>query len=827
MLPDVWGALGYDLIASEIASAMQDGLEILVIEGPPGIGKSSLARGVGAMWEAAGGATVVAEGDLLHGDVAFYPLDFALAGLSSGWRSLGAPIVDATRAGERMVGTAGVITVTIQTLAKMRRKRRRARTMFLGDVEQSILFQLERLSRGRPMLLIADNLHWWDPASLEFVGRLRDSRMSDAFPFLAEMRLVAAQTIEPYQRVSHPDAHSALLAAASTRSFALGRVPREGFDEVLAQLGADPRPTTELADAVYVLSGGHLALARRCAIRIAEGEQDTFLAAASTDEFVRKLLTERVGTLGTLGTQAVATLQVAAVLGLTFRRDEVACASDSDAHETARLLRYCREQDLVDLSDDVGRFVHDLYRQHFLAVGEFDRTGVHDRLADCLRLLRPADYELRFHNALHAERRRDAAGLAVHAALARQREGQQWRELPTVILDAIAEANWLPIVERFEAAVDHINAYRPSDCLASLSGLPRGLPRSLLAEADYLRATCLMTNRSDQDRAEGRSLLESWAGYEDEEPELGIRLMQLHLYGMTLIPDKVPGRELEGRIRQALARRAGFDRAAEDALYTMDRCAGSLYEPDVALIRNREAVDHFAPDSKQTLVRRPVEYYRCLVNLASSSLANAHYQQAREVCGRIDRLVESYAPGVFPRLDYPATNRLVAELRDGAVDVDEAVNRQHETISQHRVDGDPFYAENALAVFLALAGRTEEALNIYDSLRLDLLRRRQPEPSMLYLISANRCAVRFTAGSVADVQAEWPGLDDLVRRIPYAIGRFLVRRHDLLGDVIAHGEALAPKAFDECLVIGGSSEFGPMWDQLGRGFRLPEIEWWR
>ena len=85
-----------------------------------------------------------------------------------------------------------------------------------------------------------------------------------------------------------------------------------------------------MADAVYALSGGHLALASRCAARMAEGQTDVFLAARETDDFLRKLLTERVQSLGVLGSQAVALLQVAAVVGLTFRRDEVTCAATAD-----------------------------------------------------------------------------------------------------------------------------------------------------------------------------------------------------------------------------------------------------------------------------------------------------------------------------------------------------------------------------------------------------------------------------------------------------------------------------------------------------------------
>ena len=126
---------------------------------------------------------------------------------------------------------------------------------------------------------------------------------------------------------------------------------------------------------------------------------------------------------------------------------------------------------------------------------------------------------------------------------------------------------------------------------------------------------CLMSTRSEDDRARGRAILEAWDGLVEEEPELGIRLMQLLLYGLTHLQDKEPGRRFEGRLRQVLIDRVGFDPAAKDALYTLDRCAASLYQPDIAVVRNQEAAERFGPVPGQAVLRRPLEYYRCLVNL--------------------------------------------------------------------------------------------------------------------------------------------------------------------------------------------------------------------
>jgi hypothetical protein len=827
IVAEVWGVLGYDETASSIARAMRDTAGINVIQGPPGVGKSWLAKGIGALWEDGGGGTVIAEGDVLHSDIALYPLGFAMAGLSSGWSSVAKGLTGIAEAGESLIGTGGVLTATVETLTKLRRRRRRARKLYLGDAEQAILFQLERLGRRRPLLLVADNLHWWDPSSLAFLARLRQSAMGEAFPFLQEMRLLAVRTTEPYQRVVHPEAERGLLTAFGTRYFTLSRVPRDRFADVLIALNPAVDPSPDVVDSLYRLSGGHLALAQRCATRLRPEEDDALFLADDFKDFVRALLTERLESLGALGSQMIAVLQVAAILGLTFRREELYCVVGQEESDMAHLLRHCRDEDLLELSEAVGRFVHDLYRQHFLDLVGADRARIHERLSRCLRILRPGDYEARCLNALDAERDQEAGRLAIHAVMQLAREGRPSRDLPPAILGAIENARLGEAHEGLIEALAHLHGYRFQDCLATLNRLPHDLPKSILAEADYLRASSLMSTRSEVDRGRGRAILEPWQGYEADEPELGIRLLLLLLYGLTHQINKDAGRALAEYIRHALMDRAGFDITARDALYTLDRSSGSLDPPDVSLIRTEEAADYYAPADEESTVRRPTEYYRCLVNLCAKLISNARYEHARAVHTQVERLIEDYTDGTFPRIEYARTNGLLADYRAGAADADESVARQRGIVASLAATTDPFYIYNALAVYMSLAGQHEGALAVLDKLDLNLIRSRpEPEPSMVYLIRANRAAVRFVIGDVSRAVKEWSELDIVVQRITYEIRPMLIRRHELLAGVLAAGCPMSALAFDECLTAD-RIEFGPLWDNFGRGFRMPEVEFWR
>lgn len=826
-MPEVWEILGYEETASEIAVALGESEDIEVIEGPPGCGKSWLAKGVGGLWEMAGGSTVLVEGDRRRSDVALYALDSAMRGLPDRfplWPLLG----KLAQAGEASLGTGGALTEAVELLVEARSKRRKGRAILLDDAEQDIVAKLDSMSRKGPLLMIADNLHWWDARSIDLLGSLRDPRMAEAFPFLGEMRLLAVQTSARHQPAANPTARETLLAPLKTHRVDLEGVPREKFGGVLAALGAEAPPPEEVVRAIYELSGGHLALARQCARRIAAGEGEMFLSIDDEEEFVRSLLSERMQNLGNTGRLAVGLLEVAAILGLTFNRQEVMCASTLEEPETARLLRFCRDESILEPIDDGWNFVHEHYQRYFFDLGGSDRAGIHERWGECLRLLRPGDYELRCINALDGDSPKEAATFGLLAALQAERDGHPWGELPQTILDAIDVCSMTGLLERLVAAHRHLNEYRFDACLETLDAVPEPIPQQLRVERDYLRAMCLMSTRSESDRAEGRSILRAWDGYERDEPEIGIRLMLLLLYGMFHLLDKEQAWNLDSLIRQRLNERASFDLIALDALHTLERCAGGLYETDVALRKNRRAAAYFGPEEGRSTIRRPVEYYRSLVNLGASLINNGDFEKARDVYLEVDELIDSYPDGVFPRIDYPRMNCILAEHRMEAIEPGEAARRQRQVVEMLKIDSDPFYVENALAIYLCLEGGHEESLEIFDRLDAQLFANRsQPEPSMVYLIKANRCAARFVAGRVAEAQEEWPQLAEAADRSAYTDRAAVLRRHGLLAELIAQGRPVSAREFDRYLLDDQAPTLGPLWKASGRGFEMPAIEFWR
>ena len=391
---------------------------------------------------------------------------------------------------------------------KLRPSRQRARKQYLGADEQDVLFQLERLARGKPLLLVADDLQNWDAESLKLLTRFLSPTMGEAFPFLLEMHVIAVQTIEPYQSTANPRERDALIAASGPRQ-QLARPTRSIFNDVLIALDVPFDQACDEGETAFDLTGGHLALAARCAKRMREQGPGFLATVSDSDEFMRGLLSDRVRLLGSVGSGSLAVLQIAAVLGMRFRRAEVICAYGGEAPTVSKLLRDCRDEELIELSEEFGRFIHDLFRLHFRESGALDEASIHESISDCLRSLRPGDYVLRCRHARNAERERRAGIMGIHAALEWERDGLAWRDLPVDVLGAIDEAGRTATVERFVEALDQSKCGRIAACIEILNGLPRNA-RSLAAEADYIKAASLLSARSEDDRERAQAMLEAW-----------------------------------------------------------------------------------------------------------------------------------------------------------------------------------------------------------------------------------------------------------------------------------------------------------------------------
>ena len=264
---------------------------------------------------------------------------------------------------------------------------------------------LELLAGTRPLVLILDDVHWADPASVELLGALLQR------PPAAPVLLAVA--VRPRQQ-------SERLASA------LGRAHRAGVLE-RAELGTLTRAearelvgaVADTADGVglYEESGGNpfyleqLARSIDRAAQIAHEGPDVSLGGAQVPQSVAAALAEE---LGLLSRESRLVLEGAAVAGDPFEPEQAAAAAGVPGGSALEALDELLRLDLVRVTDVPRRFRfrHPLVRR---AVYESTpggwRINAHERCAEGLAA-RGSSASARAHHVELSARQGDAAAIA-------------------------------------------------------------------------------------------------------------------------------------------------------------------------------------------------------------------------------------------------------------------------------------------------------------------------------------------------------------------------------------------------------------------------------
>ncbi len=370
----------------------------LVVLGEPGIGKTRMLAELAGKSDALGQIVLSGSASELESDLPFWvfvdALDEYVAGLDP--RRLQS-LEDDVRA------ELGRVLPSMSEFASS------------GDVpiqderyrtHRAVRDLLERLAATKPLVLILDDVHWADSASVELVSALLRRP-----PAAAVLIALGARPRQLPER----------LAAALERGhrggsvvrLELGRLERDDAGLLLGE-----QVSAALADTIYEESGGNpffleqLARAPRPTPGAAAAAARVDLGGIEVPPAVTAALTEELGLL-TAPTRAL--LDGAAVAGDPFEPELAGAAAGVDEQSAVQALDELLARDLVRPTDVPRRFRfrHPLVRRTVYETSPGGwRLGAHERCAAALEK-RGASAAARAHHVEHAAQQGDSEAVAV------------------------------------------------------------------------------------------------------------------------------------------------------------------------------------------------------------------------------------------------------------------------------------------------------------------------------------------------------------------------------------------------------------------------------
>ncbi|MFI1394358.1 ATP-binding protein [Streptomyces sp. NPDC020681] len=217
-------------------------------------------------------------------------------------------------------------------------------------VYDAVTTALVTVSQSRPVMVVLDDLHWSDPASLKLLEFAAQHAWFERLLLVGTYRDAEVETPDhPLQPLILP------LAARATTTLTLTGLKRDEVGSLMT-LTTGREPAAALVDEVHRRTGGNPFFVEQTA-RLWHGGSPVTAVAPGVREAVRRRLTLLPEPVGEL-------LNSAAVLGREFRRGVLAVVAGAPVPHVDRLLDRAVAARLVTVREG-GRFAfaHDLVRE--------------------------------------------------------------------------------------------------------------------------------------------------------------------------------------------------------------------------------------------------------------------------------------------------------------------------------------------------------------------------------------------------------------------------------------------------------------------------------
>jgi len=770
------GLLGFDRDISDLVTKFSNGVRRLAIKGPSGSGKTTLGKSAAGKIAESNCSVIWLRGDPGRSEQQLYPLTPALKPhalermLGVGSKIFGGIADDFLPVGK---GTAKALLSLFPYSEPQRHPVKEA-----ADASQEFLSLVARLAKRRRVLIIADDIQYFDVRTLELLRGLLEVSNEEA-----EAGRISILSIVNTDASARED--TASLSGSFTKTVnavELRYCAKDEFGDVLLALGLNTRLPKHLSNLLYDCSGGHLHIANFIVDELTTRELPEIPSAAYFD-LLHYIIQRRLGDAPSYVTQL---LRAAAHIGRTFSREELTCLTELDSIRLQECVSAAVAMRFIEGDSQSFTFSHEIVRTYFVEESSRDKIGYSAKYSECLRILRPHDYFARCLTLATAQDLASASIAYCQGAIAERRSGRVdlgvvETDLHHLIKLSIDQTSFLAAIcdsyELLSRGAFHQAQLRLADS-------PIGLAEVLVAEKDYVLAEALLKDLGTSKSDEARSILCEWDSLQKKEPELWCRMRLLLLLAYAQLGRFDDARKTEREIINFLAARTTFDRGAEKQINRLLVLSEMHSVGEIARKRILQACDYYEKRLAENGYTDLYEYFICLTNRSGNAITIGNYGDAVEQGLKALSLSQNYKSLRLPARWASANNVIIASHLDGRLDAVEAVKFLAELLNRFpAVDDDLLICSNVGAMEL-LGGNLSASMDAFARTDERLGATPDIDPFYRYLVESNRAIAAHLSGERSAKQT-WELSGKLISGIGPALRADLRERHDTVSPLFS------------------------------------------
>ncbi|WP_027526116.1 AAA family ATPase [Bradyrhizobium sp. Ec3.3] len=334
MTADLSELLGFDHLVPLLTKRfIEEGAKRLVIRGPSGTGKTTLARAVSQNIADAGCSIVWLRGDAGRTEESYFPIRSALqTGSISRLLGKGAKLIGGLAEDFLPMGRATAKTLVSLLPSAVTGEKDAQST----DAPREFTSMLARLRKRHRVLLIADDIQYFDKNTLGLIDEILNTAIFDPNSHSEDIGLLSVLNTDAAITAAYADRINSLTATMTATSLRYCTSAR--FSDVLKALGLTTTLPPAAVKLLYECSGGHLHIAKF----IVEEMRTLSFGEISSSEYsdlLHYVIQKRLEHSAPEPKTLLSLMCSAAHIGRSFTQEELVCLTGIDAPTLRKWLR--------------------------------------------------------------------------------------------------------------------------------------------------------------------------------------------------------------------------------------------------------------------------------------------------------------------------------------------------------------------------------------------------------------------------------------------------------------------------------------------------------
>lgn len=560
------------------------------------------------------------------------------------------------------------LSYVASALAKSSKKVKYESALLFNQTELDIFFKLQYYAQRGKLLLVADNFHWWDEQSISFLKLLCSEETRNIYSFLKDTIILIIITSNQ-EKVSYK-AINDFINIFIKKKFVLKSIEFEKYEFLLRSFGLEKKISPNILSILFTQTGGHLEFIKNLVDYINKNNNNNFEGfntLVDADIYKEKILEERLKLYGATGEQIMDLLEIASIIGLSFDYAELECITKKNKSFLNNIISKSNELSITKIDEGKIFFRHEIFKTFFLCKLNNKKSEYYKKFAECLRILRPGDYNSRAKYLFDAGDIEDSLVYYIAGYLKILRDGKNNQE-SAVRIDIVSKEYGLN--EYFKSMVEAYNSFNKrkyEETIQNLKKIEDFYPKLLLVEKDYLLSICYSKSIDISKRIEAKNILSIWINDKIKlmEGEVWTRVMSTLIILNIHLNDYYEARKLEKILLIFLVERKKYDPLVHDAINIIRRKANALYSAEISAQRTKMSIEHFKSTDDYGEIKNPIQYYMAMANHSGNLILCGEFKEANFYSNEAIDFLNKSENIEFPRPEIPINNFIISGFLSG------------------------------------------------------------------------------------------------------------------------------------------------------------------